>query len=235
MKKLLFVEDDQNLSCVVKENLEDLGYKVNHVLSGEEALTSIQVDKFDLILMDVELSGELNGFETAEAIRIENPFLPIIFVTGRKSGEDLERGFRVGSMDYIRKPYGVKEIKLRIEGLIGTDKPRNSLLKIGLFTYEPALRRLCGNGNEIHLSNLESELLLLLTENLNKVVFKEKIIQELWGTTDDPKSKESSLHNLVYSLRKYFKEDASLQLEVVSKSGYRITSSPSSDLDCQSI
>lgn len=226
MKKLLFVEDDQNLSSVVKENLEDLGFKVYHVLTGEEALATLKVEGIDLILMDVELPGELNGFETAEEIRRVYPILPIIFATGRKSGEDMERGFRINYMDYIKKPYGIKEISLRIEGLIGSIRPSTSVIKIGIFTFEPTLRRLCGKGKEIHLTNLESELLLLLTENSDKVVCKDKIIQELWGSTDDPKSKESSLHNLVYILRKYLKEDPSLRLEVMSKSGYRITSSP---------
>jgi len=228
MKTLLFVEDDQNLSSVVKESLEDFGFKVYHVLTGEEALDSLKGERFDLVLMDVELPGELDGFETAEKIRRVYPILPIIFATGRKSGEDLERGFRIKNMDYIRKPYGIKEITYRIEGLIGYVKPRNSPQKIGIFTFEPALRRLCGNGKEIHFSNLESELLLLLAENSDNVVCKDKIIQALWGTTDDPKSKESSLHNLVYILRKYLKEDPSLHLEVMSKSGYRITSLPGS-------
>lgn len=229
MKKLLLVEDDQNLSCVIKENLEDLGFKVYHVLSGEDALVSIKNEKLDLILMDVELSGDLNGFETSEVIRDENPLLPIIFATGRKSGEDLERGFRIGYMDYIRKPYGIKELKFRIEGLIGTDKPRNSIQTFGPFTFEPTLRKLSGNDQAFHLSNLESELLLLLTDNFDKVVLKDKIIKELWGSTDDPKGKESSLHNLIYILRRYFK-DSSLHLEVVSKSGYRITTRLSADV-----
>jgi DNA-binding response OmpR family regulator len=224
MKTLLFVEDDQNLSSVVIESLEDFGFKVYHVSTGEEALDSLKVERFDIVLMDVELSGILNGFETAEAIRRVHPVLPIIFATGRKSGEDLERGFRINYMDYIKKPYGIKEITLRIEGLIGSTKPRTSSQKVGIFTFEPALRRLCGNGKEIHLSILESELLLLLTENTDHVVCKDKIIKGLWGSTDDPKSKESSLHNVVYALRKYLKDDPSLHLEVMSKSGYRITS-----------
>jgi DNA-binding response OmpR family regulator len=229
MKKLLFVEDDQNLTSVVKENLEDFGFKVYHALTGEEALDSLKVEKVDLILMDVELPGKLDGFETAEAIRREYPILPIIFATGRKSGEDLERGFRINYMDYLRKPYGVKEMILRIDGLIGSVKTRTSSLRIGLFTFEPALRRLCGKGKEIHLSNLESELLLLLTENFDKVVCKDKIIQVLWGSIDDPKSKESSLHNLIYILRKHLKEDPSLHLEVMSKCGYRIATLPSTE------
>lgn len=229
MKKLLFVEDDQNLSSIVKENLEDLGFKVYHVITGEEALDTLKSEHFDLILMDVELPGKLNGFDTAEAIRIIYPLLPIIFATGRKSGEDIKRGFQIKNMDYIKKPYGIKEIMLRIEGLIGAIKPTSSQLGIGNFTFEPALRRLCGDGKEIHISNLESELLLLLTENADEVVCKDKIIQKLWGATDDPKSKESSLHNLIYILRKHFKDDKSINLEVVSKSGYRIKTLPRLD------
>jgi|WetSurMetagenome_2_1015567.scaffolds.fasta_scaffold206187_3 DNA-binding response OmpR family regulator len=226
MRKLLFVEDDLNLSSIVKESLEDLGFEVRHVITGEEAIGSIKEDLVDVILMDVELPGEMNGFETAEVIRETYPVLPILFATARQSGKDFERGFKIKYMDYVRKPYRIKEIALRIEGLIGVELKKEKIISIGKFRFDPVVRRLSGNGKEIHLSYLESELLALLGENLDKVVCKEIIIQALWSSNDDPKSKEGSVHNLVYVLRKYLKEDPSLLLEVVSKQGYRITSLP---------
>lgn len=229
MRNLLFVEDDLNLSSVVIENLEDLGFVVRHVITGEDAIESIQDELVDVILMDVELQGEINGFETAEMIRKTYPYLPILFATARQSGKDFERGFKIDYMDYVRKPYRIKEIALRIEGLIGAEKKKDSMISIGKFTFDPLLRRLSCSGKDIHLSNLESELLVLLGENLDEVVCRDKIIQALWSLNDDPKSKEGSVHNLVYVLRKYLKEDPSLLLEVVSKKGYRITSLPCVD------
>ena len=229
MRKLLFVEDDLNLSSIVKENLEELGYEVKHVPTGEEALDSLRDEMVDIILMDVELPGLLNGFDTAEVIRETNHVVPIIFATARQSGEDLERGFKIKNMDYVKKPYKIKEISLRIEGLIGKEIDKNALISIGTLSFDPVMRRLFGNGKEYHLSNLESELLQLLGANMDNVVGRDKIIQVLWSSNDDPKGKESSVHNLVYVLRKHLKDDPSIMLEVVSKKGYRITSLPCSE------
>lgn len=223
MKKLLFVEDDQSLSSVVVENLEDLGFEVCHVMAGEEALEVLQNKMVDLVLMDVELPGKLDGFDTAEIIRKSNPDLPILFATARQAGEDLKRGFQIGCMDYVRKPYKIREIAFRIKGLIGSENNKEALLSVGKFKFDPMLRRLCFNNGEFRLSNLESSLLALLCENENKVVDKDFLVQALWGGNDDQKSKESSLHNLIYNLRKYLKEDPALKLEVVVKQGYRIT------------
>jgi len=229
MKKLLFVEDDQSLSSVVVESLEDLGFEVCHVLTGEEALEVLQKEMVDLVLMDVELTGKLNGFDTAEIIRKSNPDLPILFATARQAGEDLKRGFQIGCMDYVRKPYKIREIAFRIKGLIGSENKKEALICVGKFKFDPMLRRLCINNGEFRLSNLESGLLTLLCENENKIVNKDFLVQSLWGRNDDPKSKESSLHNLIYNLRQYLKEDPALMLEVVVKQGYRISIIPSVD------
>lgn len=223
MKKLLFVEDDLNLSSIVIENLEDLGFNVNHVETAEEAIEILLMDTVDLILMDVELPGRLDGFDAAEIIRKTNPKLPILFATGRKEGEDLKRGFQINYVDYVRKPYKIKEIAFRIKGLIGSENNKDALLSVGKFTFDPMLRRLFINSGEFRLSNLESSLLCLLCENNNMIVSKDFLIQSLWNENDDPKSKENSLQNLVCNLRKYLKEDPELALEVVSKRGYRIT------------
>ncbi|HEY5499281.1 MAG TPA: response regulator transcription factor [Bacteroidales bacterium] len=229
MKKLLFVEDDKSLSSVVVESLEDLGFEVCHAMTGEEALEVFQKEMVDLVLMDVELPGKLDGFDTAEMIRKSNPDLPILFATARQEGEDLKRGFQIGCMDYVRKPYKIREIAFRIEGLIGSENKKETLISVGKYTFDPILRRLCINSGEFRLSNQESSLLALLCENENKIVDKDFLVQSLWGGNDDSKSKENSLHNLIYNLRKYLKEDPALMLEVVVKQGYRISIIPSAE------
>lgn len=226
MRKLLFVEDDLNLSSVVVDNLEELGFDVTHVLTGEEALLLLEAQKVDIVLMDVELPGSLSGFDTAEIIRKSNAELPIIFATARQSVNDLERGFRIKKMDYIKKPYRIKEISLRIDGLIGKLEDKETMMSIGRFSFDPIMRRLKGSENEWQLSKMESDLLQLLCENLNMIVCRDKIVQTLWDTNEDPKGKESSVHNLIYLLRKHLKGDPSIVLEVVSKKGYRITIMP---------
>jgi two-component system alkaline phosphatase synthesis response regulator PhoP len=222
MKKILFVEDDPNFSCIVKENLEDSGYEVVLVDSGEASVQIVSEVAPDVVLMDVELSGEMNGFDAAEEIRKGHPVLPVLFATARQSGPDLERGFRLPPMDYVRKPYRIKEILLRLQGLLGGVTKEGNLLCFGQISFDPVLRRLYVKGQEIRLSHLEAMLLMSLFDQQGKVLEKDQLIATLWGEVDDPKGKESSLHNLVYSLRKYLKADGSLSLEVVSKKGYRL-------------
>ena len=222
MKKILLVEDDQNLSFMIKDNLEDLGFEVCHILKGEDAFQMLENEHIDLILMDIELPGELDGFETAEAIREKYPVLPIIFATARTTGKDIERGFSFEYMDYVKKPFGVKEIALRIDTLLGSEKPGDAMVMIGSFTFDPRHHRLLGYGKEFQLTNLESRFLAILYKNVGSMVRKELLIQILWGEVNDSKSKEKSLYNLVYKLRQCFKEEALVEFETISKQGYRI-------------
>jgi len=223
MKKILLVEDDMNLSFMVKENLEDLGYKVSHIVKGEDVLQALETENFDLILMDVELPGQLNGFETAEAIRKNYPTLPIIFTTARNSGKDIQRGFGIDYMDYVKKPYGVKEVELRINSLLGYERTKNTTFNIGSFTFDQTHNILSRDGHDYYLANLESRFLAILCENIGSVVSKDYLIKNLIGETDDPKSKEHSLYNLIYKLRFYLKDDASVKLETMPKLGYQIS------------
>jgi DNA-binding response OmpR family regulator len=222
MKKILFVEDDKNLSFIIKENLEDLGYEVCHIVKGEEAIEIIKNVAIDIIIMDVELSGEMDGFETAEEIRKYFPSIPIIFATGRNSGKDIERGFKIEHMDYVKKPFGIKEISFRINGLLGAYKKNIERISIGSFTFDPLLHKLFKIQEEIRLSSLESDFLDLLLENEGKVVSKEHLIMRLWDDVEDIKDKDSSLHNLAYKLRTYFKDEDAVSIEVISKQGYRL-------------
>ncbi len=226
MKKLLFVEDDKNLSSLVVENLQDLGFKVYHVITGEEALVMLQKETMDLVLMDVELPGKLNGFQTAERIRETKADLPILFATARNEGEDLERGLKLKCVEYVKKPYTMREIAYRIKCLMGCLNKSGAFLSVGKFQFDPMLRRLCINSLEFRLPNLESSLLALFCENENKIVNKDFLVKSLWGGNEDPKSKEGSLHNLIFNLRKYLNEDPDLKLEVVTKQGYRLTTMP---------
>ena len=105
MERILLVEDDPNLSMMIIENLEDLDFEVCHLQNGEDVLPLLEQENFDLILMDVDLGGKKDGFDLAEEIRTIDKTLPIIFTTAKKSVADLERGFNIGSMDYLKKAF----------------------------------------------------------------------------------------------------------------------------------
>ena len=223
MEKILLVEDDPNLSMMIVENLEDLDFEVQHLSNGEEVLPLLEQEVFDLILMDVDLGGEKDGFDIAEEIRITKKTLPIIFATAKKGIPDLERGFNMGYMDYLKKPFGVKELSLRINALLRRDDVKNEGYKLGLLTFDPSNQSLTVKEKTIRLTRLESTFLTLLCENKGKVVTKEDLIKVLWEQDDDPQGKESSLHNLAYKLRKMLEKDPAIVLKTISKNGYSIS------------
>jgi two-component system alkaline phosphatase synthesis response regulator PhoP len=222
MKKILLVEDDQNISYIIKENMEDLGFELYHIRKGEDAHKILENEHIDLILMDVELAGEYDGFETARIIRLKYPFLPIIFTTARNSSKDIEKGFSIKHMDYVKKPFGLKEIELRINAMLGNKNVNCQQQKIGSFTFDKELNNLYGYNEVFHLTKLESRFLDILNEKKGSIVDRTQLIKELWGEIDDAKSKEKSLHNFAYSIRNYFKKDDNVRLEMVSKMGYRL-------------
>lgn len=223
MERILLVEDDPNLSMMIIENLEDMGYEAYHLLDGKNVLSLVEHENFDLILMDVDLGGEKDGFEIAEAIRMTNKTLPIIFTTAKKSISDLEKGFNIGNMDYLKKPFGVKELSLRIKSLLNRDNIKKEVFRLGSYMFDPSKQSISVIMSEIKLTKLESSFLAKLCENMGKVVSKEELISFLWEKDDDPQGKESSLHNLAYKLRKIFEEEDSVSIVNISKKGYCLT------------
>jgi len=223
MERILLVEDDPNLSMMIIENLEDMGYEAYHLLEGKEVLPLLEQESFDLILMDVDLGEEKNGFEIAEAIRTTNKTLPIIFTTAKKGISDLERGFNIGNMDYLKKPFGVKELSLRINSLLNRENTKKEVFHLGSYRFDPSKQSISIIKSEIKLTKLESSFLAQLCENMGKVVSKEELIKLLWEKDDDPQGKESSLHNLAYKLRKIFEEEDSVSIVNISKKGYCLT------------
>jgi DNA-binding response OmpR family regulator len=222
MKRILLVEDDVNLSFMTRENLEDLDYEVLVALSGEEALSVLKTEPIDLVLMDVELSGEMDGFETVEEIRKTLASLPVIFTTCRKSGKDLERGFSLSHVDYVRKPFGIRELSLRINGMLGLSGAKNTAFPLGKYSFDAAERTISLGRQITRLTKMEAHFLEYLCKNKGRIISSNTLIAELWGKEDDPKSKGSSLSNIVWKLRKSLEADASVSLETVSKSGFRL-------------
>ncbi|MDD4972395.1 MAG: response regulator transcription factor [Paludibacter sp.] len=189
MERILLVEDDPNLSMMVIENLEDLDFEVCHLLNGEEVLPLLEQENFDLILMDVDLGGEKDGFDIAEAIRAKNKKLPIIFTTAKKSVADLERGFNIDFMDYLKKPFGVKELSLRINSLLKRENGTKDGFQLGSLLFNPCHQTIFTEGKTIRLTKLESSFLNILCQNMGNVVRKETLIKELWEEDDDPQGK----------------------------------------------
>jgi DNA-binding response OmpR family regulator len=222
--KVLYVEDEQFLGKIVKETLESRGFEVLMETHGEVALQTFLAEQPDICVLDVMLPG-ISGFELAEAIRSENDDIPVIFLTAKVQTEDVVKGFKVGGNDYIRKPFSMEELIVRIENLLRIKpEPAGAALSsetLAIGTYRFHLQRQILQGAEVEkrLSYRESELLKFLWQNRSTVIDRRAILNELWG--NDSFFNSRNLDVYITKLRGYLKEDASLEIITIKGVGYR--------------
>jgi DNA-binding response OmpR family regulator len=214
---LLLLEDDIQLSDTVKQFLEFKGYEVYCAYDGLEAQDIVYEKHIDLMLLDVKVP-QLNGFEFLKKVRSEGRDMPAIFITSLNSVEDVEEGFDVGCDDYIRKPFALKELLVRVE----------SLLKRSFGTYDEKVD--LGNGllfdtkelilnqhmKRIPLKTKELKLLSLFLQNPNELLSYEKINEALWEYDEDPSS--GSLRTYIKTLRSSIGKE---KIETIKNIGYR--------------
>lgn len=209
MDKVLVIEDDLNLGTTLAGVLETQNFDVKYLSSGLEALAEFEKFQPDVVLLDVMLNEELDGFDIGRQIRgISN--VPIVFTTSRDGNSDFVDGFSIGNTDYIRKPYRMMEVMVRVEKMLASRKKKEAFL-LGNFSFFPGERSLRYHSDDIHLNNYESAVLNLLCENVGSFVTRAWIIREVWGELD-PKLKEGSLNNIVYNLRRYLQKDDKVSL-----------------------
>lgn len=221
--KILLVEDDENLAFMLSENLEIERYEVEKLSRGEDVLPMLTKQEVNVVLMDVDLEGEQDGFQIAEGIRQIYPELPIIFTTGKTHFKDIDRGLRIGYVDYQKKPFGARELISRLTNLLGRKFRKESTIEYTIkgFSFYPGNHSMCIDNEEIDLTKSEASFLSILCENMNNVVKKEDITTRLWGD-DDVASKDHSLNNLTHRIRKYLEGNHYVELKTISKVGYRL-------------
>lgn len=222
--KILFAEDDANLAFMLTDGLESEGFTVAHYSDGITALNAITEFKPNIILLDVNLNGSMNGFETAKKIRL-NHQTPVIFTTSRTQIEDIQEGFSIGNVDYLKKPFGIRELVLRINELLSRNSqstPTVQNYKIGLYTFNPSEQNLQINNDRIRLQKNECAVLILLAANAGNVVNKVQILETVWDEPDY-KQKEASLHNIMSSLRTMLNKDQNVAIETIPKVGWKLT------------
>lgn len=225
MKKahLLYVEDDESLGFVTRDNLLLEGYEITHCMEGNSALKAVRDQNFDLCILDVMLPG-VDGFSIAEEIRRFNQQTPIIFLTAKSLKEDKIKGLKLGADDYITKPFSIEELILKIEIFlrrrnIASTAP-STIYKIGDYEFDYANLSLSQNGHEDTLTLREADLLKLFIENPNKVLKRSDILEKLWG--EDDYFLGRSLDVFISRLRKYLKNDSALKLENIHGVGFRM-------------
>lgn len=219
-KKLLLLEDDIALNETVVDYFENLDYSVLSVYDGNSALDAIYENNFDLLLLDVNVP-DINGFEILKSIREQDVTTPAIFITSLNSMIDLENGYESGCDDYIRKPFALKELKLRVETILKREFFHNDSNKIEIdasIYYDTANDLLSVEGDDIQLKNKEAKLLKLFLQNKDKLVTHEAIYATLWEYGEE--ISESALRTYIKNLRKYLGKE---KIVSIKKLGYRFT------------
>ena len=221
---ILLVEDDQALGYLIREYLGMKGFEMTWVQNGLEALKQLEEHSFDLAILDV-MMPEMDGFTLARRIKDDHSRLPFIFLTARSLKIDVLKGFSLGAIDYLKKPVDEEELVVRIHtllNLVGGARESTPVsprrYRIGGYEYDPENLCLIWEGEEIRLTTRENEVLLFLTERLNKVSKHKEILGSIWGKNDYFNRK--SLNVFITRLRKYLENDPSVSLENVHNEGF---------------
>ena len=220
MSKILLLEDDGNLNETITEFLEDEGHDVISVYDGLEAQEKLYESKYDIILLDINVP-ELNGLDLLRSCRKEGVVAPAIFITSMDSVDDLERGFDSGCDDYIRKPFALKELKIRIDTLLKRDfQHASNEFKIidSNIKYNIKNSDLLIDDKSVILGNKESRLLKLFLKHEDEVLSHEVIYEHLWDYSETPS--DTALRTYIKNLRKIIGKE---KIVSIKKQGYKFT------------
>ncbi|WP_293942130.1 MULTISPECIES: response regulator transcription factor [unclassified Sphingobacterium] len=222
MIDILYVEDEPSLAMIVADSLEANGFHVVHCNNGQEALESFNTARPDIMVVDV-MMPVMDGFTLATKIREMDTLLPIIFLTAKVQTEDVVRGFRLGGDDYVKKPFKIEELVVRIESLL-KNSPKmlfGQKLMIGNYTLDSLKHQLIYQGETLKLSFRESELLRKLYEQKDKVIPREEIMRAYWSY--DKYFTGRSLDVFISRIRKYLSQDPRIKITNVRGVGYMLT------------
>ena len=228
MTRVLLVEDDKNLSFILKSSLEQMigGYEVVSVANGKDGLDMLINENFDVIVSDVEMPV-MDGVTMVQHIRKNHPSLAIIFITGLTTARDVINGYQAGADFYIKKPFLPEELDAHIQAVLrmkhntqaespaGNDE--DTIFTIGKYSFDPTQNLLIFENEQHNLTAKESKILEMLCREKGKVVSRENILNEIWGNSDFYSSR--SLDVFITKLRKYLSKDTDVSLNVLKGVG----------------
>ncbi|MBS1653343.1 MAG: response regulator transcription factor [Bacteroidetes bacterium] len=221
--KIFYVEDELFLAKIVKESLESRGFEVIMENDGAKAMPAFKKATPDICVLDVMLPNK-DGFAIADEIRSLNEDIPIIFLTAKTQTEDVVKGFSMGGNDYIRKPFSMEELIVRIQNLLRMkneqpQKTNTDTVTLGKYSFRLNRQVLSDGKEDRKLSYREAELLKLLYENRDKIIDRKDILNLLWG--NDSFFNSRNLDVYITKLRSYIKEDPALEILTIKGIGYR--------------
>ena len=182
MSRILIVEDDERIRSSMRLALEDEGYTVDDVSSGEEAVARFEVEPSEVVLIDLMLPG-MDGFEACRALRRIST-VPVIMVTARSDTHDVVAGLEAGADDYVTKPFVAKELAARIRALLRRSRLEGEdagILSFGDVEIEPDAGVVRRAGEEVHCTRTEFRLLCELANHPGKVLSREQLLERVWG------------------------------------------------------
>ena len=221
--KILFVEDERDLSLIVCDTLRQQGYDVVVAFDGIEGLAKYKTENADLIVADV-MMPRLDGFAMAKEIRRISTSVPIIFLTAKCTIDDIEEGFDIGANDYLKKPFELRELLVRIKALLRNKTnyhAENNVYSIGGYKLDATNQLLIFYEKEMAISNIEARILEKLASNIGKTVDASELMIAVWGR--DEVSNRNSLHGYIHKLRRAFRHGPNISIINQRGFGYMLS------------
>lgn len=223
---ILYVEDDETLAFVTRENLERAGYSIDACSDGLDASARIQNGTYDLYILDVMLP-KIDGYTLARKIREKNEAVPVIFLSAKSTRDDKIYGLQLGADDYITKPFSIEELILKIEIFLkrsqvdASYRQKDPVFTLGDFRFLQADQKLIHESTTIDLTHREAELLGFFCLNTGVILKRDDILNKVWG--NDHFFSSRSLDVFISRLRKMLVSDPRVRIENIHNIGYRLS------------
>lgn len=222
--KILLCEDDTNLGMVLKNYLELNDYEITLERDGRLGLAAFQREKFDICLLDVMMPN-MDGFTLAEEIRDIDPDVPLFFLSAKTMKEDIIQGYKLGADDYITKPFDSEVLLMKIKAILKRNEEENRIsdnieFDLASYHFNPKLRELKKGDLVQTLSPKENDLLKMLAEHKNDLLPRERALKKIWGS--DTYFNGRSMDVYIAKLRKYLKEDPTIEIVNIHGNGFRL-------------
>lgn len=221
--KILFVEDEEDLTLIVADTLRGQGYEVITAVDGIEGIEKFKTEAADIVVADV-MMPKMDGFTMAKEIRKISPTVPLLFLTAKSTIDDVEEGFEIGANDYLKKPFELRELIVRIKSLLrryNTNRGEDIKFSIGRYIFNVTTQSLSLEGQSVELSHFEAKILERLATNIGKTVDASELMIAVWQR-DEP-SNRNSLHGYIHKLRRALRHDPSISIINQRGFGYMLT------------
>lgn len=221
--KILFVEDEEDLTLIVADTLRGQGYDVITAVDGVEGLEKFKTEAADIVVADV-MMPKMDGFTMAKEIRKLSLTVPLLFLTAKSTIDDVEEGFEIGANDYLKKPFELRELIVRIKALLrryGTNRSEDIKFYIGQYIFNVTTQTLYLEERSMELSHFEAKILERLVTSIGKTVDASELMIYVWQR-DEP-SNRNSLHGYIHKLRRALRHDPAISIINQRGFGYMLT------------